>query len=186
MNNTHMLCIENHGMLMNRRQFIFPSLVLLMLLISCGEGLAPPEPELKKGPGLLRGTIIYEGGVQGWENAPDSVVAIRAAGFTAYPLPDSAGIINELLNGRAVISGFNSLPLFVDSSTFEIPIDNTPMTLKYFAIAQQTSIDLNDQTIVGVYSNAPDFTPLPIMIGPGDTVSVTIKVDFRNRPPQPF
>lgn len=186
MNNTPMLCKENHGMLMNRRHTLIPSLFLLILLISCGEGLAPPEPELKKGPGLLRGTIIYEGGVQGWENAPDSVVAIRAAGFTAYPLPDSAGIINELINGRAVISGLTSLPLYVDSSTFEIPIENTPTTLKYFAIAQQTSIDLNDQTIIGVYSSSPDFTPLPITIGSGDTVSITIRVDFRNRPPQPF
>lgn len=157
-----------------------------ILLISCGEGLAPPEPELKKGPGLLRGTIIYEGGVQGWQFAPDSVIAIRAAGFLSYPLPDSAGIINELLNNRAVISGFASLPIFVDSSTFEIPIANAPITLQYFAIAQQTSVDLNDQTIIGVYTNSPDFTPLPITIGSGDTVSITIKVDFRNRPPQPF
>lgn len=85
-----------------------------------------------------------------------------------------------------MISGFTSLPVFVDSSTFEIPIENTPTTLKYFAIAQQTSIDLNDQTIIGVYSNTPDFTPIPITIKSGDTVSIVIKVDFRNRPPQPF
>jgi hypothetical protein len=171
---------------MNPRLTYFPALCLLFLLISCGEGLAPPEPELKKGPGLLRGTIIYEGGVQSWANAPDSVIAIRAAGFTIYPLPDSAGIINELLNGRAVISGFQSLPIYVDSSTFEIPIENAPITLQYFAIAQQTSVDLNDQTIIGVYSNSPNFTPLPITIKSGDTVSIVIKVDFRNRPPQPF
>jgi len=171
---------------MNHRNTSYTFIFLLLLLISCGEGLAPPEPDLKVGPGLLRGTIIYEGGVQGWENAPDSVVAIRAAGFLSYPLPDSAGIINELLNGRAIISGFTSLPLYVDSATFEIPIENTPTTLKYFAISQQTSIDLNDQTIIGVYSNSPDFTPLPITIGSGDTVSITINVDFRKRPPQPF
>ena len=171
---------------MHHRITSFSALVLLIFLLSCGEGLAPPVPDLKVGPGLLRGTIIYEGGVQGWVNAPDSVVAIRAAGFLSYPLPDSAGIINELLNGRAVISGFTSLPIFVDSSTFEIPIENTPTTLKYFAIAQQTSIDLNDQTIIGVYSNFPDFTPIPITIKSGDTVSIVIKVDFRNRPPQPF
>jgi len=171
---------------MHHRITSFSALVLLIFLLSCGEGLVPPEPDLKIGPGLLRGTIIYEGGVQGWVNAPDSVVAIRAAGFLSYPLPDSAGIINELLNGRAVISGFTSLPIFVDSSTFEIPIENTPTTLKYFAIAQQTSIDLNDQTIIGVYSNTPDFAPIPITINSGDTVSIVIKVDFRNRPPQPF
>ncbi|MEY3688954.1 MAG: hypothetical protein RIT37_516 [Bacteroidota bacterium] len=161
-------------------------LFLFFLLLSCGEGLAPPEPELKMGPGVLRGTIIYVGGADSWMNAPDSVVAIRAAGFLSYPLPDSAGIINELLNGRAIISGFTSLPLYVDSATFEIPIENTPTTLKYFAISQQTSIDLNDQTIIGVYSNSSDFTPLPITIGSGDTVSITINVDFRKRPPQPF
>jgi len=171
---------------MTSRMTYFPALLILILLISCGEGLAPPEPELKKGPGLLRGTIVYEGGVDSWSNAPDSVVAIRAAGFLSYPLPDSAGIINELLNGRAVISGFTSLPLFVDSATFEIPIENAPVTLQYFAISQQTSIDLNDQTIIGVYSNSPDFTPLPITIPSGDTVSITITVDFRKRPPQPF
>ncbi|MEY5131617.1 MAG: hypothetical protein RL734_1684 [Bacteroidota bacterium] len=171
---------------MHHRITSFSALVLLIFLLSCGEGLVPPEPDLKIGPGLLRGTIIYEGGVQGWVNAPDSVVAIRAAGFLSYPLPDSAGIINELLNGRAVISGFTSLPIFVDSSTFEIPIENTPTTLKYFAIAQQTSIDLNDQTIIGVYSNTSDFAPIPITINSGDTVSIVIKVDFRNRPPQPF
>ncbi|MCE2756181.1 MAG: hypothetical protein LW818_09390 [Ignavibacteriae bacterium] len=184
--NPIMLRTQYQSTFMNHRNTSYTFIFLLLLLISCGEGLAPPEPDLKVGPGLLRGTIIYEGGVQGWENAPDSVVAIRAAGFLSYPLPDSAGIINELLNGRAVISGFTSLPVFVDSSTFEIPIENTPTTLKYFAIAQQTSIDLNDQTIIGVYSNFPDFTPIPITIKSGDTVSIVIKVDFRNRPPQPF
>ena len=181
-----MLRTQNQSTFMNHRNTSYTFIFLLLLLISCGEGLAPPEPDLKVGPGLLRGTIIYEGGVQGWENAPDSVVAIRAAGFLSYPLPDSAGIINELLNGRAIISGFTSLPLYVDSATFEIPIENTPTTLKYFAISQQTSIDLNDQTIIGVYSNSPDFTPLPITIGSGDTVSISINVDFRKRPPQPF
>ena len=159
---------------------------ILLLLSSCGEGLAPPIPEEKQGPGLLRGTIIYEGGVQGWNDAPDSVVAIRAAGFTAFPLPDSAGIVNELLEGRAIISGFTSLPLYVDSTIFEIPIPNPPLTIKYFAIAQQTSADLNDQTIVGVYGSMPNFTPIPITINAADTISIVIKVDFRNRPPQPF
>lgn len=181
-----MLNTQNQSMFMNRRNTFYSCIFLLFLLISCGEGLAPPEPDLKVGPGLLRGTIIYVGGVKSWENAPDSVVAIRAAGFLTYPLPDSAGIINELLNDRAVISGFTSLPMFVDSSTFEISLKNTPTTLKYFAIAQQTSIDLNDQTIIGVYSTSPDFTPNPIIINAGDTVSIVITVDFRNRPPQPF
>ncbi|MFZ9760447.1 MAG: hypothetical protein ACO3EO_10200 [Candidatus Kapaibacteriota bacterium] len=164
----------------------FISLCFLLLLISCGEGLAPPEPETKVGPGLLRGTIVYAGGKAGWANAPDSVVAIRAAGFTKYPLPDSAGIVNELLEGRAIISGFVSLPLFVDSTVFEIPIPNPPMTLQYFAIAQQTSTDLNDQTIVGVYSDKSTFDPLPIVIRSRDTVTISILVDFTNIPPQPF
>jgi hypothetical protein len=181
-----MLSIENPNNHMKRTLILSFSLFLISHLISCGEGLMPPEPDLKSGPGLLRGTIIYEGGKDSWMNAPDSVVAIRAAGFLSYPLPDSAGIINELLNGRAVISGFESLPLFADSTTFEIPIPNPPVTLQYFAIAQQTSTDLNDQTIIGVYSISPDFTPLPIQIGSGDTVSIVIRVDFRNRPPQPF
>jgi len=158
---------------------------LILLLISCGEGLAPSEPEAKVGPGLLRGTIVFKGG-KDWLNAPDSVIAVRAAGFTAYPLPDSAGIVNELLEGRAIISGFQSLPLFVDSTTFEIPIPKPPMTLQYFAIAQQTSTDLNDQTIIGVYSDKPNFAPLPIVIGSGDTVNIRITVDFNNLPPQPF
>ncbi len=169
---------------MNVRISIF--LVLTLLLISCSEGLAPPEPEAKVGPGLLRGTIIYIGGKDSWLNAPDSVIAIRAAGFTAYPLPDSAGIINELLEGRAIISGFPSLPLFVDSTTFEIPILKPPMTLQYFAIAQQTSTDLNNQTIIGVYSDKPNFAPLPIVVRSGDTVNIRILVDFKNLPPQPF
>lgn len=158
----------------------------LLFLISCGEGLAPTAPEVKVGPGLLRGTIIYVGGKSGWINAPDSVIAIRAAGFTSYPLPDSAGIVNELLEGRAIISGFVSLPLFVDSTVFEIPISNPPMTLQYVAIAQQTSSDLNDQTIVGVYSDKPTFEPLPITIRSGDTVNIRILVNFKNIPPQPF
>jgi len=165
-------------------QFIF--LFLFLLFNSCGEGLAPPEPEKSMVPGLLRGTIVYVGGKEGWVNAPDSVIAIRAAGFIKYPLPDSAGIINELLEGRAIISGLLSLPLFVDSSTFEIPIPAPPMTLQYFAIAQQTTTDLNSQTIVGVYSDKSNFDPLPIVIRSGDTVNIRITVDFRNLPPQPF
>jgi hypothetical protein len=60
------------------------------------------------------------------------------------------------------------------------------MTLQYFAIAQQTSSDLNDQTIVGVYTDKPNFDPLPITIRSGDTVNIRIIVDFKNIPPQPF
>ena len=54
---------------------------VITFLLGCSEGLAPEEKNTKTGPGLIRGTIIYKGGLNSWSNAPDSVIAMRAAAF---------------------------------------------------------------------------------------------------------
>jgi hypothetical protein len=162
-------------------------LVIAMLLASCSEGLAPPEPTLKKGPAFIKGTIVYKGGKDSWLLDKDSAYAIRAAAFTQFPLPDSAGIVNELLNGRAFISGFTSLPTYVDSSNFEIQIPEAPATIKYIGIAKQISVDLNAQKVVGIYTLSGDNTqPTQLEVQPGDTTYIRIEVDFASLPPQPF
>ena len=160
---------------------------VITLLLGCSQGLAPEERNMKSGPGLIRGKIIYQGGINSWSNAPDSVIGMRAAAFLIYPLPDSAGIINELLQSRAFVSGLTSLPIFVDSSDFEIAIPKPPVTVQYLAIAQQITSDLNTQKVVGVYTTSGDNTkPSSIYVDNGDTVTVRIIVDFTNLPPQPF
>ena len=162
-------------------------ILIAMLLVSCSEGLAPPEPSLKKGPAFIKGTIMYKGGKDSWSLDTDSAFAIRAAAFTQFPLSDSAGIVNELLNGRAFISGFTSLPTYVDSSNFEIQIPEAPATIKYIGIAKQVSVDLNAQKVVGIYTLSGDNTkPTQLEIQPGDTIFIRIIVDFASLPPQPF
>jgi hypothetical protein len=157
-----------------------------MLLHSCGEGLAPLNDK-GSGPGFIKGTIRYVNGRNGWNDSKDSLIAVRAAAFTVYPLPDSAGIINELLAGRAYVSGLETLPIRVDSAQYIISITQSPVLIRYIAIALQYTSDLNSQRVIGVYSTAGDNKqPSPLYVPAGDTVTADITVDFNNLPPQPF
>ena len=153
-------------------------ILLSALIFSCQEGLEVPEyiPE-----SYIRGTITYKGGADTW---PDSVVAIRVGAFK-NDKPES--FQDEVLSGNVYVD-FNSLPLRVDTTSWEIKIDDPPVELKYIVVALQSSNDIFKQQVVGVYSITGDKTsPSWIKVEVGESVNnINIEVDFDNLPPQPF
>lgn len=152
-------------------------LLFFFLLNSCSEGLQVDIVE----DSYLRGTIYYKGGANSW---PDSVVAIRVG---AFKTDDPSNFLNEVLLGNVYVD-FNSLPLRVDSTNFELLIKDPPVELKYIAVALQKNLNIYEQTIVGLYSDSSDNTkPKTIRIEKGKSVNnIKIEVDFDNLPPQPF
>jgi len=156
---------------------LYKYIILLLLFISCSEGLKVEIIE----DSYIRGVIYYKGGQSNW---PDSVVAVRIG---AFKTDDPSSFQNELLNGNVYVD-FNSLPLFVDSTSFELLISDPPVELKYIAVALQSNNDIFNQKIIGIYSIDGDKTkPSSIYIEKGKSINnLTIEVDFNDLPPQPF
>lgn len=156
--------------------------ILCLILISCDGGLNPENSIIKSGKAILKGTIIYKGGIESWVNA-DSVYGIRVVAFKKFP-PDD--VIQEILIGNAYFT-LESLPLFVDSSSFEIEISDAPSDLQYIAVAQQFADSITAQRVVGIYSQSGDNTkPSVLRVEPQKSYFIRIDVDFNNLPPQPF
>ncbi len=157
-------------------------LSLLFVLLSCDQGLAPPPPERPTG---IRGTVVF---VNDWP-PPDSVQELRVVAFQRFPFEDSAGIIAEVLAGRAFFS--DTLPRFVDSATYEVLLQPPfPDTLRYVAVAWRYGPNLfGDWWVAAVYGSFSQDTVVPrkIPVIPQTVVeSVDMRVDFRHLPPQPF
>lgn len=160
----------------NNRIYIF--LILLIFSVACDKGLQPPPPVAKS---YLTGLITYLNGKDKWPPA-DSVIDIRVVAFKNYPPKD---ILEEITKGEAFFT--NSLPFFVDTSSFSLEIPEPPVTLNYIVVAQQYA-SLFDWRVIGVWTLTEDNTkPSSINVEPGKTYSgINIKVDFDNLPPQPF
>ena len=161
------------------------NIILLLILIwlsACNEGLAPPPSGCKT---YLNGLITYKGGVSAWP--AESVYAIRVAAFKNYPFSDNSSIITEIENGNAYVN-FTSLPLRVDTCGFSFEIKDTPVDLKYIAVAlQYNDTDITAEKVVGIYTETGDRTkPSSIIINKCDSVFINIIVDFDSLPPQPF
>jgi len=157
-------------------------IALLLLLFGCDQGLAPPPPELPTG---IRGTVVF---VSDWP-PPDSVRELRVVAFQRFPFEDSAGIIAEVLAGRAFFS--DTLSRFVDSATYEVLLEAPfPDTLRYVAVAWRYGPNLfSDWWVAAVYGSVKQDTVVPwkIPVVPQTVVeSVDMRVDFRHLPPQPF
>jgi hypothetical protein len=152
---------------------------LLLGLIACDGGLYPPEPAQKA---FVAGTITYKNGKSDWPPA-DSVIELRLVGFRNYPPGD---ILSELTKGNAFFTQ-DTLPRFVDSSSFSLEISKPPVELKYIAVAQRYGSILQWKAI-GVFTLTGDNTiPSPLIVKPGDNIrNINIIVDFKNLPPQPF
>lgn len=164
------------------KQMILICLSFMFLLASCDMGLAPKEPAKKS---FISGLITYKGGVSNWPPA-DSVLEIRLVAFKNYPLSDSSSILKELTEGNAYFT-LDTLPRFVDSSTYYLEINDPPALLKYIAVAQRYG-NLFQWRVIGVYYGTGDsIKPASVMVTPGDNVrNININVDFQNLPPQPF
>ncbi len=152
---------------------------LFLVLTACNEGLTPPEKEQQT---FLNGTVHFINGISNWP-PEDSCKAVRIVAFKNYPPQD---IIKELSEGNAYFT-MNSLPLFVDSSSFSLEIKNAPVELKYIVAAMQFTNDITSQKVIGVWSlNENKFEPSSINIEKGKSYSINIDIDFSNLPPQPF
>jgi hypothetical protein len=152
-------------------------IITILLINSCSEGLKVDIIE----DSYLRGTIYYKNGANNW---PDSVVAVRVG---AFKTDDPSNFQLEVLTGNVYVD-FNSLPLRVDSTNFELLITDPPVELKYIAVALQKNTDIFNQQIIGIYTITGDKSqPGSIMIEKGKSVNnIKIEVDFDNLPPQPF
>ena len=159
--------------------------IIILSMSSCQEGLAPVNEQVKDETSYIIGKIHYKGGINAF---PDSshCFGIYAAAFKSFP-QDSAGLINEIINGNVYLK-FESLPYPADSTEFIIEVQDPPQTIEYMVIAMQTdSVNIESQIAIGVYTETGDNTkPTILNIEKSDTVFVNILVDFDNLPPQPF
>ncbi len=162
--------------------FIFS---IIIGLASCNAGLEPNNSHSPIGKTYLSGTVTYKGGKDNWKFAKDSIVAIRVVAFKN--LPDSSGILNDILAGNAFFTP-ESLPFFVDSSSYSIEITTLPVDIRYIGVAQQYGIDLTKkQRVIGIYTLSGDNTkPSSITVEKNKINRADIFVDFENLPPQPF
>lgn len=161
-----------------KRNRLYIFFFLLIFSFACNEGLQPPPPVAKS---YISGLVTYIKGKDKWP-PQDSVVDIRVVAFKNYPPED---ILGEITKGEAFFT--NSLPFFVDTSSFFLEIPKPPVTLNYIVVAQQYA-SLFDWRVIGVWTVSGDNTkPSSINVEPGKTYSgININVDFDNLPPQPF
>jgi len=154
---------------MNKLLYI---LIISILIYSCDGGLEP----LPKS--MIIGTVYYH---NDW--LPDSSIKdLRVVAFKNYPPND---ILTEVLSGEAVFSE-SLLPFFTDSSTFSIDVPDAPINYNYIAIARQYG-SLFDWDAIGVFTDDYiNFTPKSLYIDKHSFKRISIVVDFKNYPPQPF
>ena len=152
-------------------------IALLLILISCQEGL---EPKLIPNS-FIGGKITFKGGGDSW---PDSVVALRVV---AFKNDNPEVFFEEIANGNAYVD-FASLPTRVDSTSWILNIPDPPVELKYIAVALQPTADILTQIVVGVDTISGDKTqPSWVNVKIGDSFNnLNIEVDFDDLPPQPF
>jgi hypothetical protein len=152
---------------------------MAVLIIACGEGLAPTDPE--SGDRTVFGGMIRFTPKDGWPPA-DSLNDLRVAAFKEFP-PDD--LLEAVLSGEAYFTQ-NSIEFYTDSAYYEIEVEDAPVNIEYIAVAQQYA-GLYDWRVVGVYSSSADFSPESIFLEKGEKrLDIDINVDFTNLPPQPF
>ncbi len=163
------------------RSLLVGTVVLLALLISACGGLDPEEVRPFSG---LRGTITYVGGSAAWPS--DTVYDVRVVAFETKPTVPQE-ILTSILQQTAAFSP-SSLPIRVDTTSYEIEVLATPRTFTYVVVAMQNGPNFQtDWIMLDVYSPSGDPTQPGVVIVPsGNTVRVDFRVDFTNLPPQPF
>ncbi len=147
---------------------------IVAIFSACQEGLDPSAAQ----KAVIYGTVRFEN-----EFPPDSLIKdIRVVAFKSYPPAD---IIGEVLSGEAIFSE-SLLPISGDTADYKINVESLPARFKYIAVARQYGT-LFEWDAIGVYTDDYiNFSPLEIYASKGIGYRADIKVDFNNRPPQPF
>ena len=145
---------------------------IFLLLTGCEGGLEPPPPEPEP-TGAISGTVIYTG-----EWPPSS--EFRELIFVPLPFTptDFSQVLGEFIRGT--LRSSDRLQTFVDSEEFFVgELENGVYV--YNIIANQFGSDIfKDWRPLGVYKENGGLITIN-----GDTVEVTIFVDFDNLPPFP-
>jgi hypothetical protein len=156
-----------------------PPLILLIINLSCGEGIAP-EPIVQTG---FSGTVSFVG------NWPQGITRthivvfkdplLTAGDFNAFNLKF---VSIEIPYGSQVFD-YNS------ADTAVVPISEGEYS--YVAVAQQKTLNVSlnrkDWFVVGVYYAGGDITKPKMLVIPQNTLvkNINIICDFNNPPPQP-
>ena len=141
-------------------------------LMGCEGGLEPPPPEPEP-IGAISGTVIYTG-----EWPPSSELRELIFVPLLFTPTDFSQILGEFLRGT--LRSSDRLQSFVDSEEFFVgELENGVYV--YNIIANQFGPNaLADWRPLGVYDENDGLITIQ-----GDTVEVTIYVDFNNLPPFP-
>lgn len=141
-------------------------LSMILLVSGCDHGLEPPEVAPV---GAIRGEIMYLNP----ENWPprDSVVDLRffALPFVPRDTLDLFRDLSQLVFSEPLAYGVTHDSFFVDSIRAQVYV--------YSGVAQQTSRNLLDWRPVGLADL--------YQVRPGETMELSITVDFNNPPPFP-
>lgn len=154
------------------------TILTTFLVTSCG-GL---DPGTLPDPANVHGIITFVGGPQAW---PDTLLEVRVVLFDRQPLaPDS--VLSAILNGRAAYT--DTLPRFVDTCSYSIPIPQPPHTFGYVVVAARVGPNLiKDWMMLSLYHDTLNQTePRVLSVSEGAQARVDFTVDFLNLPPQPF
>ena len=147
----------------------FLLLSVLLTLVNCESGLKPPIEE-ENPTGIITGIVTYSGE---WPPA-DSLKDLRFVPLKSVP-QTAQDIISEFTKNPVFSDRLN---YFVEQDTFTVK-DVQNGVYVYNAIAQRFGDQLfSDWRPVGVYTENNG-----IIIVNGDTISITIHVDFENLPP---
>jgi hypothetical protein len=157
----------------------FSLIPLLIINLSCGEGIAP-EPIVQTG---FSGTISFVG------NWPQGITRTHIVVFKDPLL--SAGDFNAFnLKFVSIEIPFGSTVFNYNSAdTGVVPISEGEYS--YIAVAQQktpnVSLNRKDWSVVGVYYAGGDTSKPGKLIIPENTLvkNINIICDFNNPPPQP-
>jgi NAD-dependent DNA ligase len=112
----------------------------------------------------------------------DSVSGISVA---AFKLPPSESLIQELINGNAILK-LNSISYGVEKTNVLLDISDAPETFKYIIVAWNYEDDIQAQRVIGVYTLTDKSNPDEVILNPGDSLQIEIEVDWNDFPPQPF
>ncbi|MFN3781115.1 MAG: hypothetical protein ACK4SO_02940 [Candidatus Kapaibacteriota bacterium] len=151
----------------------------MILLLSCQEGLDPTSQQQES---YLKGNVVVISGVNSWPKL-DSALELRVVGFKEYPPQD---LFNDIISNNAFIS--DSLPRFVDTIPFQLKIEKPPVEIRYLVAALRYGT-IFEWKVIGVYSDEMTYERKPkiIFVPKGKVIeNITILVDFRNLPKQPF
>ena len=158
---------------------LIPLLILLIINLSCGEGIAP-EPIVQTG---FSGTVSFVG------NWPQGITRTHIVVFKDPLL--SAGDFNAFnLKFVSIEIPYGSQVFDYNSAdTAVVPISEGEYS--YVAVAQQktpnVSLNRKDWFVVGVYYAGGDTSKPGKLIIPENTLvkNINIICDFNNPPPQP-